>query len=130
MLNVVRRHPENSSLPSSTEIEEFFSSPLVVDLETDVDSYVWPTRNNGLKTIAPLVGATWRTVGAGGDWSMRMVREVVTAPDATVRADRVGLLLEYNEDDVRATKALREYLSRAQADRSIPDISSLDQYFA
>jgi predicted RecB family nuclease len=129
MLHVIQRYPAHASLPSADEVEAFFGSSLVEDLRKHVDQYIWPTRGKSLKTIAPLVGATWRTPGAGGDWSMRMLREIVAAPDATVRADRVRLLLEYNEDDVRATKALREYLSRAQADDSIPDISSLDQYF-
>lgn len=130
MLDVVEGNPSHPMLPTADEVKRFFESELLVDLRTHVNHYVWPTRKRSLKDIAPLLGASWRSAGAGGDWSKRILREACAASDASVRADRIGLLLQYNEDDVLATRVIRESLSRAQIDGSIPPISSIDGRFA
>ncbi|MDR0436314.1 MAG: TM0106 family RecB-like putative nuclease, partial [Propionibacteriaceae bacterium] len=66
----------------------------------------------GLKQIA-LHGAGfhWRDSNPGGLASQSWFEEAVQNPDEQVRAVMAQRLLEYNEDDTRATLALREWLS-------------------
>ena len=47
-------------------------------------------------------------------------RDAVTHPDPEVKARNRVRLLQYNEDDVRATRAVRQWLSNA----SIPSIAA------
>ncbi len=64
----------------------------------------------GLNKIAPVAVFSWRDRVAGGVASMSWYRLAVVydgEPDLTQRTR----LLEYNEDDVRATLALREWMS-------------------
>lgn len=65
----------------------------------------------GLKGLAPLAGAAWRTGGATGADTYEWL--------ATARAgDQAAWtrMLNYNEDDTRATRALREHLRKDDSD--------------
>ena len=77
----------------------------------------------GLKKIAPVAGFRWRDADASGEASMSWYREAVGydgEPDLTQRER----LLQYNEDDVIATKVLREWMSD-RAEKEIPLASDL-----
>jgi predicted RecB family nuclease len=99
----------------SDEVEAFIGSPLWVDLAKVASSQLITGRSMGLKTVAPLAGFAWRDTEARGDASMVWYR---TATDPTVaertRADVRSRLLAYNEDDVLATRAVREWLATTQ----------------
>ncbi|MBM4570288.1 recombinase RecB, partial [Rhodococcus hoagii] len=71
----------------------------------------------------PVAGFHWRDAEANGEASMSWYREAVGYdgdPDLTQRQR----LLEYNEDDVIATKVLREWMSERAA-AEIPHESEL-----
>ena len=58
----------------------------------------------GLKTVAPLTGFSWRDEDVGG--ALAMVRYVEATLDKDILALRAAArqwILDYNEDDVRAT---------------------------
>ena len=79
------------------------------------------SNGKGLKKIAPLAGHRWRDDEAGGEASMSWYREAVGyegSPDPSQRQR----LLEYNEDDVIATKILREWMT----DRAVQEIPHID----
>lgn len=76
-------------------------------------SVVFPTDSTSLKALARFVGFEWRDADPGGSQSMAWWAEYAADPagKAALR-DRV---IAYNEDDVRATFALRDWLERETA---------------
>ena len=74
------------------------------------DQLVTGLPSNGLKTVAPLAGFSWRGDDVGGDLAMVRYIEATSDEDEEVRADARKWILDYNEDDVRATFHLREWL--------------------
>ncbi|MCZ4077384.1 TM0106 family RecB-like putative nuclease [Rhodococcus sp. H36-A4] len=123
LLDSARRFGNISGVPSEAEIREFIDSEQWVDIYQAVsDQFICPN-GKGLKKIAPVAGFEWRDAEAGGEASMGWYREAVgydAEPDATQRER----LLVYNEDDVRATKVLREWMSD-RAEIEIPTLESL-----
>jgi len=69
-------------------------------------------RGMGLKKVAPLAGFGWRGPEVGGDLAMVRYVEATSAADESLRDRARQWVLEYNEDDVRATAALREWLDQ------------------
>lgn len=71
---------------------------------------VFPTDATGLKTLARYIGFEWRDEDPGGSQSMAWWAEYIADPVGNAsQRDRV---IAYNEDDVRATFALRDWLER------------------
>lgn len=63
----------------------------------------------GLKVLAQAAGFTWRDANPSGEASMLWYEVAVAdGPDASASRTRI---LEYNEDDCRATRALRDWLN-------------------
>jgi len=106
----VNRWPTDSRLPSLDQIDEFVRSEHWVDLKKTVEAFIWPTDSMGLKSVAPLAGFEWRAEDAGGDNSMLWFEIAMSGPDPVERRAMATKLLDYNEDDVQATKALRNWL--------------------
>lgn len=98
-------------IPSRAEIREFIDSPEWVDLYRVVSEQFLCARGKGLKVIAPAAGFAWRDAEAGGENSMRWYRDSVGMNGAEPDIDQRTRLLAYNEDDVRATYTLREWIS-------------------
>ena len=78
----------------------------------------------GLKKVAPLAGFSWRGPEVGGDLAMVRYLEATSAPDESVRDEARRWILEYNEDDVRATAALREWLDQCAGE--LPSIEDVE----
>jgi predicted RecB family nuclease len=123
LLDSARRFAGVEGIPTVAEIREFIDSPQWVDIYQAVgENFVCPN-GKGLKKIAPVAGFHWRDAEASGEASMSWYREAVgydADPDLTQRQR----LLEYNEDDVIATKVLREWMSE-RALEEIPHESDL-----
>ena len=74
----------------------------------------------GLKVVANRgIGFEWRDDEPGGLASQRWFSEAVTGETAEARASARQRVLDYNEDDVRATLAVRNWLT-AQDDAQPP----------
>jgi predicted RecB family nuclease len=71
----------------------------------------------GLKQLAMAAGFRWRDVNPSGEASILWYEEATRGDELTAHAARERLV-EYNEDDCRATKALRDWLNGAA--RSLP----------
>jgi predicted RecB family nuclease len=92
-------------------VDDFIGSEQWVDLLPIVrDQLVTGLRSMGLKTVAPLAGFSWRGADVGGDRAMVRYVEATETVDDVLRDEARRWLLEYNEDDVRATATLREWL--------------------
>lgn len=81
------------------------------DLFTLMKDHWFGARGLGLKVVATLgAGFAWRDEEPGGLNSQAWFDEACHAPDPTARAAARQRVLDYNEDDVRATWALRRWL--------------------
>jgi predicted RecB family nuclease len=65
-----------------------------------------------IKKVAPALGFEWRDDDPGGLQSQGWLVDARSAEDESVRLAARKRLLEYNEDDVAATAAIRDGLQR------------------
>ncbi|MGL4305249.1 MAG: TM0106 family RecB-like putative nuclease [Mycobacteriaceae bacterium] len=98
------------AIPTVAEVQAFIAGHEWVDIYEAVTAQFVCPGGKGLKKIAPLAGFSWRDAEAGGEASMSWYREAVGLDDGGVNISQRTRLLEYNEDDVRATKVLREWM--------------------
>ena len=123
LLDSARRFADIPGVPSEAEIREFIDSEQWVDIYQAVsDQFICPN-GKGLKKIAPVAGFEWRDDEAGGEASMGWYRDAVGYDAEPDHSQRQRLLI-YNEDDVQATKVLREWMSD-RAESEIPTLASL-----
>lgn len=96
-----RRFPD---VCSAETIEALFTSPRSVDLYCDVvmKATEWPVRNHSIKTLAKHLGFAWRDVDPSGAASIEWYHRWIETGDDAVRQR----ILDYNEDDCRATAVL------------------------
>lgn len=81
----------------------------IVDLHKSVTSSVmFPTLNNGLKDVAKYLGFKWRHSDVSGSESMAMYLEYVNTGDKKI----LQKIIDYNEDDVVATKVVKDWLDK------------------
>jgi predicted RecB family nuclease len=108
------------------DVEDLLQSDQWVDLYPIVKKQLVTGRGMGLKKVAPLAGFSWRGPEVGGDLAMVRYLEATSDEDETVRDRARQWILDYNEDDVRATAALREWLDQRASllpsiDEAVPD---------
>ncbi|MCC6497234.1 MAG: TM0106 family RecB-like putative nuclease [Propionibacteriaceae bacterium] len=88
-----------------------FARQHFVDLFPTVRQHFFGTNGLGLKVVASSgAGFHWRDDDPGGLNSMRWFEEAVRGPSPEAREQARVRVLEYNEDDVRATWRLRRWL--------------------
>ncbi|GAA2334195.1 TM0106 family RecB-like putative nuclease [Saccharopolyspora halophila] len=117
MLASAERFAGKPGVPTVAEVREFISSAEWVDLFQIVrDQFLCP-RGKGLKVIAPSAGFAWRDPEASGENSMRWYRDAVGLGGGEIDETQRERLLTYNEDDVRATWVIRNWMTdRAPAE--------------
>jgi uncharacterized protein len=86
---------------SVADVEALFDNPLVVDLYTTIirKATEWPTHDMSIKTIARFLGFEWRDPNPSGAASIQWFDAWVKSRDP----DKFQRILDYNEDDNRAT---------------------------
>lgn len=96
-----RRHP---GVCSAMDVEALFTPPRSIDLYCDVvqKATEWPTRNHSIKTLAKHLGFRWRDADPSGAASIEWYHRWVETGDPHIRRR----ILDYNEDDCRATAVL------------------------
>ena len=93
------------------EVDEFLASEEWVDLLQVVRDQLITGRGMGLKETAPLAGFSWRADDSGGTLAIVKYEQAVDEEtDPAARATAQQWIVDYNEDDVRATAALRNWL--------------------
>ena len=105
----------------AARVEQVAKSSNWVDLRIVVEDNLVVGHGFGLKKLAPYAGFAWRDEDPSGSASMTWYDKAVGATTALEREQNRERLLAYNEDDCRATLALREWLSTAQ-------LSSIDAW--
>ena len=117
LLGSAQRFAGRPGIPPLAEVEAFIADPLWVDLFAVVNDWFLCAHGKGLKRIAPAAGFTWRDPEAGGENSMRWYRHAVGMDGALPDPDQRRRLLEYNADDVTATRAVREWMTSEAIER-------------
>ncbi len=89
---------------SVEEIEELFDPADAIDLYNDVvkKATEWPTSDFSLKTLATYLGFKWRDTHPSGAASIEWFDRWIKTGDRAIRQR----ILDYNEDDCRATRLL------------------------
>ncbi|HUU67254.1 MAG TPA: TM0106 family RecB-like putative nuclease [Methyloceanibacter sp.] len=95
------RYPE---VCTADEIEALFDPARAVDLYFDVvlKATEWPTRDYSIKTLAKYLGFNWRDTHPSGAASIEWFDRWIKTGDSGVKQR----ILDYNEDDCRATRVL------------------------
>jgi len=93
-----------SDVCSAEDIEELFDPSHAIDLYSDVvkKNTEWPTLDFSIKTLAKYLGFSWRDTHPSGAASIEWFDRWIKTGDATIRQR----ILDYNEDDCRATRVL------------------------
>ena len=89
---------------SVQDIETLFDPTRAVDLYFDVvlKATEWPTRDYSIKTLAKHLGFNWRDTHPSGAASIEWFHRWVETQDGAIKQR----ILDYNEDDCRATRIL------------------------
>ncbi|MFT3660554.1 MAG: TM0106 family RecB-like putative nuclease [Gordonia sp. (in: high G+C Gram-positive bacteria)] len=98
-------------VPTRAEVDAFIASPEWVDIYEAVNENFICPNGKGLKKVAPVAGFAWDDPEAGGEASMDWYQAAVGLDGSPLDVSQRARLLRYNEDDVQATKVLREWLS-------------------
>jgi len=90
------------------QIEQFFESPSVIDLYSDIifKKTDWPLASYSIKDIASYLGFKWRDESPSGALSIQWFNEYIE----TKNPDIMKRIIEYNEDDCKATLVLKDEL--------------------
>lgn len=100
-------------IPTVDQVKRFIGSPQWVDVFKDVKANLTGPAGLGLKVVAPAAGFEWREEDMDGEASVHAYRLAVPEAFGThhPHPEQVrSLLLSYNEDDCRATRAVRQLL--------------------
>jgi predicted RecB family nuclease len=89
---------------SAQDIEDLFDPTHAIDLYTDVvrKATEWPTWDFSIKTLAKYLGFSWRDTHPSGAASIEWFDRWIKTGDPAIRQR----ILDYNEDDCRATRVL------------------------
>ncbi len=86
---------------------DLFRSSMVDLKELTTHSITFPLYFYGLKNIAPFLGFTWRSDVKGGSQSVDVFETYLETRDEAL----LDSIILYNEDDVRATAHLKDWLA-------------------
>jgi len=82
------------------------------DLYKDaVSCFAFPTYGNGLKEVASYMGYKWKHPDVNALESIALYFQYVEAPDKN--KDKMQKVIDYNEDDCRATMLIKDWLKRS-----------------
>jgi len=91
------------------ELDELFSRATCIDLYDIVYKNTdWPLGSYGIKAIAKYLGFEWRDKTPSGALSIQWFNDFISTGDEAI----LQRVLEYNEDDCKATMVVKDYLKR------------------
>ncbi len=101
---------------NSDEVEELFKQTHAIDLYNDVvkKATEWPTWDFSIKTLAKYLGFSWRDTHPSGAASVEWFDKWIQTGDSAIRQR----IIDYNEDDCRATRVLLDGIKRLPINHS------------
>jgi predicted RecB family nuclease len=124
LVSSAERFASRPGAPRRGEIDEFIRSDAWVDIYRSVLRQFLCVRGRGLKVLAPVSGFRWRAEESGGEHSLRWYRAAVGLDSGTPDPGERARILAYNEDDVLATRSLRDWISY-RAEIEVPALGEL-----
>ncbi len=125
MLGLARRYARLPGVPDPAEVSAFCASDQWVDLLLEIRRQFVVPGSLRLKELAGAMGFRWRDPEPGGENSMAWYRAAVAADSSMNDAGQMAArLLRYNEDDVLATLAVRDWITRHRDD--LPTVAELE----
>ncbi len=97
---------ENKGKIDNKYVKSLFETPMIDIYEIIIRNIYTPLRHYSLKSIAKWLGFKWR-IGLDGRSSIQEYRRWLN----TGNSKHLEALLIYNEDDCRATKVVKEWIS-------------------
>ncbi len=99
---LAKRHP---AVCSVEDVEGLFAEAGMVDLYSSVvkTKTEWPLNDHSIKTIASYLGFKWRDTNPSGAASIEWYHSFKDAANPLEKARIKQRILDYNEDDCRAT---------------------------
>jgi len=103
---LAQRYPD---VATEDDVGSLFDETRFVDLYTDIvrSRMIWPTYSLSIKALAGFLGFEWRDSDPSGTASIRWSHEWIETGDPAIRQR----ILDYNEDDCRATLMLVDALA-------------------
>ena len=126
MLDLARRYGGRPGVPDADQVAAFCASPHWVDLLTEVKRQFVPPGSLRLKDLASSIGFAWRDPEPGGENSMVWYRAAVGGGSSQAAAQMAQRVVRYNEDDVLATLAVRNWID--QHLQELPTVAELEQW--
>ena len=106
-----RKYPE---VISASELRRFFAHPHVIDLyDSILKKTDWPLSNFSIREIAVYLGFNWRDKTPSGALSIQWYNKYLETRDPEI----LKRILEYNEDDCKATMVIKDFLCRQKPDQ-------------
>ncbi|OGG14410.1 hypothetical protein A2773_01985 [Candidatus Gottesmanbacteria bacterium RIFCSPHIGHO2_01_FULL_39_10] len=105
-----RMQQQYPDVASVEEVEQFFDPTHAVDLYYDciLKNTDWPLYSYSLKEIAQYLGFNWRDKTPSGALSIQWFNEYLEDKDPA----KLHRIIEYNEDDCKATMVIKDYLTQ------------------
>ena len=101
-----RKHPD---VIAESELDQIFTNENVIDLyEVVMKKTDWPLGSYGIKAIAQYLNFSWRDETPSGALSIQWYNDYLATRDEKY----LTRVLEYNEDDCRATMVVKDYLKQ------------------
>jgi uncharacterized protein len=89
------------------DLESFFDNSKVIDLyKVVLKNTDWPLASYSIKDIAVYLGFKWRDKSPSGALSIQWYNEYLKTNDEKI----IKRILDYNEDDCKATMVLKDFL--------------------
>ncbi len=101
-----KRYPDVISIE---DLKAFFENPNVIDLYRVVERQTnWPVSSYSLKTLATYLGFKWRDETPSGVLSIQWFNKYLETKDESI----LIRIVEYNEDDCKATMVLKDKMEK------------------
>jgi len=105
-LKLQKKYPE---VISEEAVLAFFDNPNVIDLYKYIERHTdWPIGSYSLKEIATYLGFTWRDETPSGALSIKWFNDYIAKKDK----ETLERIIEYNEDDCKATMVVKDGLMK------------------
>lgn len=105
-----QRYINVPGVPSIKEVEALISK-YFIDLLKYTRKLAFPVTGYSIKVLAPLAGFYWSAADAGGSNSLIKYQQAVSkSSDEVLKNESINWLRAYNQDDVKATFAVRNYI--------------------
>ncbi len=111
--DLVTRHAGTAGVPTREAVEALLGGEQWCDLYTTATRLAWPCDGLSIKSVATVIGFSWHDEEPSGGGSLLWRRDyeaALAAGDGPAAQGHRSRLVQYNADDLRVMRALRDWL--------------------